>query len=106
MTKQNNQEHDDFVEEAIDECRIKFDLAKASAGKEQSMTSWLKDLLTRHRKHVEKQERERLVGKILDKFKYDLFPVQIKMENPGYWNGYTDTIFKVKDIIINLINKS
>ncbi len=36
---------------------------------------------------------------IEEKLKYDLFPVQVREENPSYWNGYTDTIFKIKDII-------
>ena len=52
-------------------------------------------------KFAKKEGRE----EVLEALKYDLFPVQIKMENPIYWQGYTDTVEKVKEILTNKDNE-
>lgn len=54
---------------------------------------FIKSLLTQ----AVQEERER----IMEALKYDLLPVQIREENPSFWQGYNETVAK----IISLINK-
>lgn len=48
------------IEEVVEEAREKFDLAKASAGKPQSLTDWLRTTLTTIAEKAKVEERERI----------------------------------------------
>jgi len=51
---------------------------------------------------AEKRERERIKDEIIEKLKFDLFPPQVKEENPELWKGFNLAVNKLQLIIKRL----
>lgn len=67
--------------------------------KESGFTDYDVEQIAQRYAGVAIAERDKEIVKMITK--YDLIPVQVREENPHYWNGYKKTI----EIIINLLNK-
>ncbi len=73
--------------------------------KSATMLDFDKALQLRDEEKIKAAKQEAL-EEVEDMLKYDLFPVQIKLESPRYWDGYIDTIKKISSLISSLKKKS